>query len=67
MKAQQMRGMQNRNLEADLKRQFMSASPEANQQSWLICKAHVLENYFLQRMNAEQSGEQIEAQKYVPM
>lgn len=62
--ARQMRELQNRNLEADLKRQFMTANPAATEQSWLLEKAEVKQNYFLERMKAEKSRDEIEAEKY---
>jgi plasmid stability protein len=62
--AYQMRELQNRNLEADLKRKFLSASPDATEQTWLICKADILKAYFIERFNAEQSREQIEQEIY---
>jgi hypothetical protein len=64
VEAFQMRELQNRNLEADLKRQFMTASPDATEQTWLMCKADVLKNYFIERMRAEQNREQIEREIY---
>jgi L-lysine 2,3-aminomutase len=61
--AYNLRELQNRNLEEDLKRQFM-ANPAATEQTWLICKADVLKNYFIERMNAEKSRDEMEAEKY---
>ncbi len=62
--AYNMRELQNRNLVEDLRRQFLAASPDATEQTWLICKADVLKNYFISRMNAEQNREQIEREIY---
>ncbi len=62
--AYNMRELQNRNLEEDLKRQFMTANPAATEQSWLMAKAEVKQNYFLERMNAEKNRDEMEAEKY---
>jgi hypothetical protein len=59
-----MRELQNRNLEEDLKRQFMTANPAATENSWLMAKAEVKQNYFIERMNAEKSRDEMEAEKY---
>jgi hypothetical protein len=62
--AYNLRELQNRNLEEDLKRQFMTANPAATEQSWLLAKAEVKQNYFIERMNAEKSRDEMEAEKY---
>ncbi len=62
--AYNLRELQNRNLEEDLKRQFMTANPAATEQSWLMAKAEVKQNYFIERMNAEKNRDEIEAEKY---
>jgi hypothetical protein len=64
--AYQMRELQNRNLEADLRRQFLSANPAATEQSWLLAKAEVKQNYFIERMSAEKNREEIEREIYAP-
>jgi uncharacterized protein (DUF1778 family) len=61
----QMRELSNRNLESDLKRQFLTASPDATEATWLMCKADVLKDYFIARMRAEQNRDDIEQEKYV--
>jgi hypothetical protein len=38
VEAFQMRELQNRNLEADLKRMFLAANPAATENSWLLAK-----------------------------
>jgi hypothetical protein len=62
--AYNLRELQNRNLVEDLRRQFLAASPDATEQTWLICKADVLKDYFIARFNAEKNREQIEQEIY---
>jgi hypothetical protein len=62
--AYNLRELQNRNLEEDLKRQFMSANPAATEQSWLLAKSQIKQDYFIERMNAEKSRDEMEAEKY---
>ncbi len=62
--AYNMRELQNRNLEEDLKRQFMTANPAATEQSWLMAKSQIKQDYFIERMNAEKSRDEMEAEKY---
>jgi hypothetical protein len=63
VEAGQMRELQNRNLEEDLKRQFM-ANPAATENAWLMAKAEIKQAYFIERFNAEKSRDEIEAEKY---
>jgi single-stranded DNA-specific DHH superfamily exonuclease len=64
---QRMRELSNKNLEADLRRRFLAANPSATETSWLSVKEQIKQDYFVERFNAEQSREQLEVQKYVPM
>jgi hypothetical protein len=64
VEAYQMRELQNKNLEEDLRRQFLAANPAATENSWLLAKAEVKQNYFIERMNAEKNRDEIEAEKY---
>jgi hypothetical protein len=64
MDAYNMRELQNRNLEEDLRRQFLAVNPAATENSWLLAKAEVKQNYFLERMNAEKNRDEIEKEKY---
>jgi hypothetical protein len=64
MDAYKMRELQNKNLEEDLRRQFLSANPAATENSWLLAKAEVKQNYFLERMKAEKNREEIEQEIY---
>ncbi len=62
--AYNLRELQNRNLEADLRRQFLAANPAATEQSWLLAKSQIKQDYFIERMNAEKSRDELEAEKY---
>jgi hypothetical protein len=62
--AYNLRELQNRNLEEDLKRQFMTANPAATEQSWLMAKSQIKQDYFIERMKAEKSRDEMEAEKY---
>jgi hypothetical protein len=64
VEAYQMRELQNRNLEADLKRQFMDANPAATENSWLLAKAEIKQAYFVERFNAEKNRDDIEREIY---
>ncbi len=64
VEALQMRELQNRNLEEDLRRQFMDSNPAATESSWLMAKSQIKQDYFVERFNAEKSREQIEQEKY---
>jgi hypothetical protein len=64
VEAYQMRELQNRNLEEDLKRQFMDANPAATENSWLLAKAQIKQDYFVERFNAEKNREEIEREIY---
>jgi hypothetical protein len=56
--AYNMRELENRNLEEDLKRKFM-ANPAATENSWLMAKAEVKQNYFIERMKSEATSEEL--------
>ncbi len=56
--AYNLRELENRNLEADLKRKFM-ANPAATENSWLLAKDEVKQNYFIAQMNAEATSEEL--------
>ncbi len=56
--AYNMRELENRNLEEDLKRKFM-ANPAATENAWLMAAAEVKQNYFIERMNAEATSEEL--------
>jgi CRISPR/Cas system CMR subunit Cmr4 (Cas7 group RAMP superfamily) len=58
MDAYKMRELENKNLEEDLKRKFM-ANPAATENAWLMAKAEVKQNYFIQQMNAEATSEEL--------
>ncbi len=60
----QMRELQNRNLEEELKQMFMAANPAATIYSWLSVKEQIKQDYFIERFNAEKSREEIEVEKY---
>jgi hypothetical protein len=62
--AYNLRELQNRNLEEDLKRQFMTANPAATETSWLMAKLQIKQDYFIERMKAEKSRDEMEAEKY---
>jgi hypothetical protein len=62
--AYNMRELQNRNLEADLKRQFMTANPAATENSWLSVKEQIKQDYFIERFKAEKNREEIEQEIY---
>jgi hypothetical protein len=62
--AYNLRERQNRNLEEDLRRQFLSANPAATENSWLLAKAEIKQAYFVERFNAEKNRDEIEAEKY---
>ncbi len=63
VEAYQMRELQNRNLEAELKERFM-LNPAATENSWILAKAQIKQAYFIERFNAEKSRDEIEAEKY---
>ncbi len=56
--AYNLRELENKNLEEDLKRKFM-ANPAATENAWLMAKAEVKQNYFIQQMNAEATSEEL--------
>jgi hypothetical protein len=58
VEAYQMRELENRNLEEDLKRKFM-ANPAATEQSWLLAKSQIKQDYFIRSMNAEATSEEL--------
>jgi hypothetical protein len=62
--AYNLRELQNKNLEADLRRQFLAANPAATEQSWLLAKAQIKQDYFMERFNAEKNREEIEQEIY---
>jgi hypothetical protein len=62
--AYNLRELQNRNLEEDLKRQFLDANPAATIYSWLSVKEQIKQDYFLERFNAEKNRDELEAEKY---
>jgi hypothetical protein len=62
--AYNMRELQNRNLEEELHRQFMTANPAATENSWLMAKAEIKQAYFIERFNAEQNRDEIEREIY---
>jgi hypothetical protein len=62
--AYNMRELQNRNLEEELRRQFLAANPAATENSWLLAKAEIKQAYFIERFNAEQNRDEIEREIY---
>jgi hypothetical protein len=62
--AYNLRELQNRNLEDDLRRQFLAANPAATEQSWLLAKAEIKQDYFVERFKAEKNREEIEQEIY---
>jgi hypothetical protein len=64
VEAFQMREVQNRNLEEELKRQFMMANPAATEYSWLSVKEQIKQDYFIERFNAEKTRDDIEKEIY---
>ncbi len=64
MDAYKMRELQNKNLEEDLRRQFLAANPAATENSWLLAKAEIKQDYFIERFKAEKNREAIEQEIY---
>jgi hypothetical protein len=64
VEAYQMRELQNKNLEEDLRRQFLAANPAATENSWRLAKAQIKQDYFIERHNAEKNRDEMEAEKY---
>jgi len=64
MDAYKMRELQNKNLEEDLRRQFLAANPAATENSWLLAKAEIKQDYFVERFKAEKNREEIEQEIY---
>jgi hypothetical protein len=64
VEAYQMRELQNRNLEEELKRQFLAANPAATENSWLLAKDQIKQSYFVERFNAEKNREETEMEIY---
>jgi hypothetical protein len=58
VEAHQMRELENKNLEEDLKRKFM-ANPAATENAWLMAKSQIKQNYFIEQMNAEATSEEL--------
>jgi hypothetical protein len=63
--AYNLRELQNKNLEEELKERFMSANPAATIYTWLSVKEQIKQAYFIERFNAEKNREQIEEEKYL--
>ncbi len=59
-----LRAQANRNLEEDLRRQFFTANDQASEHNWLMAKDEIMKDYFIERMNASASREEMEAQHY---
>jgi len=49
----------NQNLEADLERRFFAANPAATIGNWQNAKSEILKNYFVNRMEAEATTEDL--------
>ncbi len=61
-----MRDESKKSMEAELKAKFMGL-PGSTESGWLVAKARLIENHFIQLMNGQASFEEREKAKYPPM